>query len=256
MGINPVAAGGFSAAATTYARIRPTYARAAVGHIADLARAAGAGSTVLDLAAGTGILTGQLARLGLGVVAVEPLDAMARHLRRAIPAAPVALGVAEALPLSDHSVRLCTVAQAFHWFDAPAALGEVHRVLEPGASLAMVWNVRDESEPWVAALSDLVEQMAGGRPYDDHRERPWSQVVAAAGGFSPLESARFSNPVPTDLDGVSDRLRSTSFVAALAAEPRERLITRARALLTEQFGLSGSFPYPHDTVLHTCRALG
>jgi len=256
MAINPVAAGGFAAAAATYARIRPAYARPAVGRIAELGRAAGPGARVLDVAAGTGILTGQLARLGLEVIAVEPLEEMVRHLRRAVPGAPAVRGLAEALPVVDHSVGLCTVAQAFHWFDESAALAELWRVLEPGAALVLIWNARDESEPWVAALTDLVEERADGRPYDDHRERPWAQVVAASGRFSPLESASFPNPVPTDVEGVLDRLRSTSFVAALPEEPHERLLSDARTLLVDGFGLSGAFPYPHDTVLHVCRALG
>ena len=55
--VHPVAAGGFAAAAPTYARIRPTYARAAIGAIKDLVPA---GAVVLDVAAGTGILAGQL----------------------------------------------------------------------------------------------------------------------------------------------------------------------------------------------------
>lgn len=255
MAINPVAAGGFAAAAATYARIRPAYARPAVGRIADLARSMAPGGRVLDVAAGTGILTGQLARLGLQVIAVEPLEEMVLHLRRAVPAAPTVRGLAEALPVVDHSVGLCTVAQSFHWFDEPAALAELWRVLEPGAALALIWNARDESEPWVAALTDLVEQRTGGRPYDDHRERPWAAVVAAAGGFSPLESASYPNPVPTGVEGVLDRLRSTSFVAALPDESRDDLVADARVLLVDGFGLSGTFAYPHDTVLHICRTV-
>ena len=255
MAINPVAAGGFSAAAATYARIRPAYARPAVGRIADMARSMAPGGRVLDVAAGTGILSGQLAGLGLRVIAIEPLEQMVGHLRRAVPGAPAARGVAEALPVADHSVGLCTVAQAFHWFDAQEALGEMRRVLEPGAPLVLIWNARDESEPWIAALTDLVEQHTGGRPYEDHRERPWAEVVADSGGFSPLESTRYPNPVPTDVDGVLDRLRSTSFVAALPPESATVLLAEAETLLVDAFGLTGTFAYPHHTVLRICRAL-
>lgn len=255
-GVNPVAAGGFSSAAATYARIRPAYARGAVGAVADLVRDRGRDSRVLDVAAGTGILTGQLSRLGLRCTGLEPLEPMARQMELALPAVPVVLGTVEALPFTAGSFEVVTVAQAFHWFDAPAALAEIGRVLVAGGDLALLWNTRDGSVPWVAELTDLVERRAGGRPYEDHRERPWEDVVAASGRFGPLESQRFPNPVPTDIGGVLDRLRSTSFVAALDPGPREELLGEARELLAGRPELSGRFDYPHHTVLYHCRSLG
>ena len=48
------------------------------------------------------------------------------------------------------------VAQAFHWFDAPAALAEMARVLRPGGGVGLIWNERDESVPWVNELSQII----------------------------------------------------------------------------------------------------
>jgi len=250
--VHPIAAGGFAAAAPTYARIRPTYARAAVGAVADLARHRAGPARVVDVAAGTGILTGQLARLGLDCTAVEPLAPMARQLRLALPATPVVHATAEALPFAAAAFQLYTAAQAFHWFDAPAALDEAARVLAPGGDFALLFNVRDETVPWVRELTALVEERTGGRPYHDHRERPWSDVVAASGRFSALSEQRFANPVPTDAAGVLDRLRSTSFVASLATPEREQLLDDATTLLATHAELSGRFEYPHETVLYLC----
>jgi len=250
-GVDPIAAGGFSLAAATYARIRPTYARGAIGEMKALCRR---GGLVADVAAGTGILTGQLVRAGLDVLAVEPLPAMAAQLRIALPHVPVLLGLAEAMPVRASSIDMLAVGQGFHWFDAAAALAEARRVLRPDAVLALVWNVRDESVPWVDALTRLVEDRTGGRPYDDHRERSWVEVVAADGGFTELEEQRFGNPVPTTVAGVLDRLRSTSFVAALDGPDRESLLVDARRFLDDQPELAGNFDYPHETVLYTCRS--
>lgn len=250
MPVDPVAAGGFSAAASTYARIRPAYARPAIGELKDLTPR---GGRVLDVAAGTGILTGQLSRAGLDLWAVEPLPAMVAQLRLSLPAIPVVLGLAEFLPVEDASFDVLTVGQGFHWFDAAPALAEAARVLRPDGTLALVWNARDETTPWVDELTRLVEERTGGRPYVDHRERPWVDVVEESGWFGPLFEQRFPNPVPATRDGVIDRLRSTSFVAALDPAPREDLLRDAAELLAAHSDLTGTFTYPHETVLHTCR---
>ena len=252
MSVHPIAAGGFAAAAPTYARIRPTYARGAVGAVADLARRRTGRARVVDVAAGTGILTGQLARLGLDCTAVEPLAPMARQLRLALPVTPVVHGSAEALPFAADSFQLYTAAQAFHWFDAPSALAEAARVLASGGDLALLFNVRDQTVPWVRELTSLVEERTGGRPYSDHGSSRWSEVVAASGRFGPLTEQRFANPVPTDVAGVLERLRSTSFVASLATPEREQLLDDAAALLASHPELSGRFEYPHQTVLYLC----
>jgi SAM-dependent methyltransferase len=248
--INPVAAGGFASAAATYARIRPAYARAAIGAIKDLV---GRGGHVLDVAAGTGILTGQLVRAGLDATAVEPVAEMVRQLRLALPAVPAVQARAEAVPLRDGVADLYAVGTAFHWFDAAAALDEATRLLRPGGGVALLWNVRDESIAWVLDLTALVDQRSGGRPYVDHRERPWEDVVAAHGGFTPVLVQRHPNPVPTTVDGVLDRARSTSFVSAMDDDARAALLDEARALLVDGHGLEGTFDYPYETVLFTCR---
>src|SRR3954469_25352344 len=108
--------------------------------------------TVLDLGAGTGKLTQRLLELGLDVFAVEPLDEM----RALIPPPARSLpGTAEDIPLPDASVDAIVVGQAFHWFDRERALPEMARVLRPGGTVGLLWNLDDDRVPWVARLCDL-----------------------------------------------------------------------------------------------------
>jgi len=159
---------------------------------------------------------------------------------------------AEALPFTGLGFAAVTVAQAFHWFDATAALAELLRVLRPGGVLAVVYNVRDESVAWVRELTDLVEHHSGGRPYGDQRERPWGEVVADAGGFGSGVVHRFDNPVRSSHRALLERVRSTSFVAVMPDDARERLMAEVGALVARTPELAGeaAFVYPHVTEVH------
>jgi SAM-dependent methyltransferase len=147
----------FGAAADLYDSIRPDYPAAALRWLAGDAPA-----DVVDLGAGTGLLTRGLIALGHRVTAVEPDDQMRAKLTAASPGLAAALGgSAERIPLPDASADVVTAGQAFHWFDRPKALPELHRVLKPGGVLAPIWNVRDESTGWVAALTEAIGNSQG-----------------------------------------------------------------------------------------------
>ena len=129
----------FGRAAVDYERGRPEWPLQAVER-----PAAALGLTreadVLDLAAGTGKLTRVLvARFGR-VMAVEPDDGMREVLAASVPDAEALAGTAEQVPLVDDSVDACFVGDAFHWFDAGAALRELARVLRAGGGLVLLWK--------------------------------------------------------------------------------------------------------------------
>lgn len=250
--MNPVSAGGFASASGHYARARPTYARGAVGRI-DEATPVG---ILLDVGAGTGILTGQLLRAGREMVGVEPVASMRDQFARALPRVPVAAAVAEALPFQRACFSGLTFAQAFHWMDHDRVLIEVRRVLRPGGVLALVWNERVESVSWVRELTDLIEARSGGRPYSDHREQSWEELVGAAGGFAHISTDRYPNHVASSHELVVERVRSTSFVAVMDPPARESLISEVRDVLAQNNETKDQeqFDFPHETVVHLWRS--
>ena len=141
----------FGAAAGAYERGRPPYPAEAIDWLLPPGAA-----RVLDVGAGTGKLTRELAARGLDVVAVEPLPGMREQLARAVPGVPVHPGTAEDIPLPDGSVDAVLAAQAWHWVDQARAVPEVARVLVPGGQLGLVWNMRDDRADWVAQLSQIL----------------------------------------------------------------------------------------------------
>jgi ubiquinone/menaquinone biosynthesis C-methylase UbiE len=118
-------------------------------------------SAVLDLGAGTGKLTRLLVTTFGRVVAVEPAEAMRRHLAQHCPDAEVLTGSAEEIPLADASVDAVFAAEAFHWFDYERALTEIARVVRPRGALVLMWNLpAGPTEPSIAAVDQLVRERA------------------------------------------------------------------------------------------------
>jgi ubiquinone/menaquinone biosynthesis C-methylase UbiE len=58
--------------------------------------------------------------------------------------------------LSDSVADAVLAAQAFHWFNCELALCEFHRILKPDGWVVLVWNERDESDPFTAAYSAVI----------------------------------------------------------------------------------------------------
>ena len=258
-GVDPAAAVGFGRQASSYAKVRPSYPADVIDTLVGLVRPA-PDTLVCDLAAGTGIFTKQLLDAGFNVTAVEPVEGMRTELVRQLAAAdhgdvPVANGTAESLPLDDNSVDAVTVAQAFHWFDPQPALAEIARVLRPGGVLMMVWNARDEDVDWMQRWGDLVAELGGGRPYSDHRELLWEDVVAESGRFEALEHREVSHGQSGTPELVIERTRSTSFIAALPPDRHQHVLDEVAQLLATHPDTAGrdEITIPYKTQIYWCR---
>ncbi|HET9105532.1 MAG TPA: class I SAM-dependent methyltransferase [Solirubrobacteraceae bacterium] len=249
--VHSAASEGFGRAGDDYEKGRPGYPPAALARLRD-ALGLGPGRTVLDLAAGTGKLTRALTGSGAEVIAVEPVDGMRAMLVAALPRVTALTGTAEAIPLADHAVDAVCVAQAFHWFDAPAAAAEIHRVLAPGGRLAVLWNAWDESIPWVAAVMAIVHAHAQGAP--QQRTSRWPQEVQATGLFGPMTQLTVPNPVSGDRDTLVARIVSTSYIAALPPEGRDQVSHDVLAVVDgdPQTAAEPTLVMPYTTHLTWC----
>lgn len=200
----------FTAAAADYDRHRPSYPDALIDWILNQARAH-AGTRAADVGCGTGISTRLLAARGLQVTGVDPnADMLAKA--RAHGGAEYVRGEAASTGLPDKSVSLITVAQAFHWFDIPAALREFRRVLAPGGTCAAFWNDRDESTAFLRDYEALLQKYSA-----EYREltarRSTLDELKSADGIGDVREAEFPNLQPMDRDAFLGRVRSSSYVA-------------------------------------------
>jgi SAM-dependent methyltransferase len=224
----------FGGAAATYERGRPPYPPEAL----DWLLPAGA-RRVLDLGAGTGKLTRELVGRGLDVVAVEPLDGMRAELSRVLPDTPVLDGSAEHIPLPDGSVDAVLAAQAWHWVTPERAAPEVARVLRPGGTLGLVWNERDEREPWVSRLNQIVEEQGCKKQADELRARNDNNNPRVGPPFGPLERHLVEWVHHSSVPEVVDMIASRSYVILLPPERREALLADVRHLLESDPALAG-----------------
>ncbi len=229
MALHPLAAK-FAEIADSYERGRAEYAPAVVGAIAAELRIA-PDAPVLDLAAGTGKLTRALVDTGLNVIAVEPQASLREVLAASVGSERVREGLAEAIPLPDESVAAVTVADAFHWFDHVAALGEIRRVLRPGGGLAVLATGPDWSgASWAHEVGTLMSELRPAHPFFDGPS--WQDSVRAAGGWSEPREIRVTTMRPARPDGFVDFIASMSWVAAMPEDERTDTLARIDALIS------------------------
>jgi len=242
--VHPAAQDGFSSAAETYGRGRPDYPPQLQSW---LQRTLGVapGTRALDLGAGTGKFTPLLLAAGAEVIAVEPVAAMRAQLEAKLPQVRALAASAQSMPLDDASVDAVLCAQAFHWFASAEALREIGRVLRPGGRLGLVWNVRDESVPWVAAITRILTPYEGDTPR--YRQGHWRRLFPSE-LFSELDETVLSyRHVGSAQQVIVDRCLSVSFIAALPLAQREQVATALATLIGTEPALQGdgpvAFPY-------------
>ena len=216
----------FGSVAGHYSSLRPGYPDDVVAFALSSGDGCARRLRVLDLAAGTGLLTAPLAAAGHDVVAVDPAAGMLAQLAARLPSVTALQGTAEAIPLPDADVDVVTAAQAAHWFDPAPAAAELRRVLRPGGAVTFVWNMRDDRVAWSAELDALLAR--------EHVERFSPRGVTEAfvreldADLQTYESVAVQRQTPDD---VVAGLATRSYVATMSEQRRDDFLAAVRELL-------------------------
>ncbi|HET8757140.1 MAG TPA: class I SAM-dependent methyltransferase [Solirubrobacteraceae bacterium] len=224
MGVDPIAARAFGSRAEQYDRARPGWPAAAIAGLLERVQA----RTVLDLAAGTGMLTRILVQHVPEVFAIEPVDGMRAVLERRVREARVVEGTAEAIGLPDAAVDAVFVAEAFHWFDLERAPAEIARVLRPGGSLAVLWHQPGRQLDWADELYDMLKAHRIDHPRGPDKV-PWREAIEAV--FGPLHEEMFEHDHVTDRELLITELSSHSSIGALPPERLQAALDACRELM-------------------------
>jgi SAM-dependent methyltransferase len=160
----------------------------------------------------------------------------------------VLAGSAEAVPLPDASVDAVVAAPAYHWFDNDEARLEITRVLRPGGVFAPIWNIRDESVEWVAALSRAAKLEGDGtisRNYKnpDYRFGPL---------FAPAQRAEFPHSTTHTTETLLTLIRSRSLYLIADEAGRAKMDAGVRAVTRD---LPPTFELPYVAVAYRAEKL-
>ncbi len=229
MPVHEVAAAGFDREAQVYEQARPTYPPKAVAWLVESLRIV-PGTRVADIAAGTGKLTRLLTPTGASLVGVEPVEGMRAPFVAMCPGVPLLAATAEQLPFAGAACDAITVAQGFHWFDAPVALTEFARVLVPGGRLGLVWNARDRSNDLVDQLWSIMDRVEKRAPWRIH-ERWSDSALEEHPEFTELVEATVHHEQLLTRDQVVARFQSVSHIAVLPPDAQVQVLDEIRRVL-------------------------
>lgn len=171
----------FGRDAGRYDEFRPQYPPEAIAKLNSLVDA----HTAVEVGAGTGKATADMARPGLRIICLEPSEDMASVLMgRDLPGVEVVISTLEDWDGEADSADLVYAAQAWHWVDRSEGYGKARTVLRPGGALALMWNIPHDR---YAAFEDVYARHAPGllaerderiKRRDSHR---WDDDMREAG---------------------------------------------------------------------------
>ncbi|KAI9352842.1 S-adenosyl-L-methionine-dependent methyltransferase [Obelidium mucronatum] len=268
MQVHAISAQGFNIAAKLYRTARPDYSKASI----DALLAAYSPTEpkhkiqILEIGSGTGIFTKHflnhtsLASSQATLYCLEPNAAMRSSASKDSSASVTLKFITEPtasaanIPLESNSIDRVYIAQAFHWFADLVSLREIHRVLKPGGTLGLVWNMEDDATAWVRGIRDLYERFDTGVP--QYRKGYWRNVFnesEAAGLFRlPLQETRVTH-IQVCVGGkeaIWNRVLSKSYISVLGPDQQERLKAELLNELEKHhidFDLEGNVLYPYTT---------
>jgi SAM-dependent methyltransferase len=225
------------------------------------------GAHVLEVGPGTGQATRRLLDLGADIVAVEPDDRLAEHIRSVGPVT-VLNEPLEDMELPRDSFDLAVAASSFHWIDEDAGLAKLAAALRPGGWLALWWThsgAEEPPNPFQQVLRPVIDELlatrgieleespavsAGGGPRFGLDVEGRLEALAHA-GFEHMEHELIPWSHTWDAAGISALFASFSPIIRLDDEARAAVLDAVQAVAERDF--DGKVELPILTSLYTAR---
>ena len=217
-----------------------------------------AGASVVEIGAGTGLVTRRLVAAGARVVAVEPDRNMAEHLAAALSGnMEIFRGTFEQAALPQGSFDLAVAATSFHWVDQRAGLPKLGRVIRPGGWAAVWWTIFDDPDRHDSFRDALQARTGNGDP--GWQRNSQFQLDAAArcrdltelAGLTDVSGSLIRWTAELDTAQLRALYASMIRIRRLPAGDRRRILDHISLLADHDF--SGRVRRPFITVMYTGR---
>lgn len=221
----------FGLVASDYDRVRP----APPAEVVDWLLPAHC-EVVVDVGAGTGLLTRALAGKARRVIAIEPDDRMRAVLQARSPGVEAFAGRGESIPLPDACADAVLFSSSWHWVDPALGVPEVARVLRDGGRFGVTWNGRDRQSAWIRSDDWFREAAVQHSDDADDRTRGHHEVMLAQDGlFRNIETTVFRYERVLRAADLVDWLTTHSHIITAGPEVIAAGRARAAAAIAEQF---------------------
>jgi SAM-dependent methyltransferase len=184
---------------------------------------------VLDLGAGHGGFAAMLSDAGHEVFCIDRTVEHVAGLPARLGTHRHVVGRVESLPFLSCHFDVVTAAQTLHHFAAGLPLSEIARVLKPGGQLAIAYNTRDDTVPWVRRLIALMREADPESMRGDYGEDS-VEKVAESPYFGLFERRNFRNWMPITRDGLISMVERRPAVGQLNPTARGRLLREVGGL--------------------------
>lgn len=240
----------FSDRVDNYVRYRPTYPEEVLSLLqqgTDLRDT----HVIADIGSGTGISAQHFLSNGNHVFGIEPNLEMRQAAEKQLQQQPnfhSITGTAEETTLPDKSVDYVIAAQAFHWFNQPAARREFSRILRPEGWVILIWNSRRKaSTEFLKDYEALLQQYGTDYNKIRHTNTKVEDLIRFFGGA--VEQRELYNEQIFDFESLKGRLLSSSYVPNVDHADYEPMVNTLDKMF-QQHQKNGKVHFEYDTKVY------
>lgn len=219
-----------------------------------------AGSRVVEIGPGTGLVTRRLLSMGAEVTGVEPNAAMAAYLQQTVDHNGLGVVIApfEDAHLAENAFDLAVAATSIHWVDQRVGTEKLRRVVRPGGWVSIWWMLfEDPTRPdeFTKEAAILLGGSASSILEPDRAPFQLDEIARRAdlqrAGFVDIDSELIHSEVDMDAARVRALYATMAIILRRPAREQTRVLDALEELVREEY--RGRVKRSFVTALYTAR---